>query len=198
LLVLALAGKNVSVQGPNQTGAWDRHAFGARIAEGGVLASDDALLRRTAREMLISVLSCRDNTTDSGVVARVAGAAIDAAAYLPNMATEEFLSCLSRAALERSAAAEGVRVEVRIKDTRARMVERFKEGIWLCPISRFAPTAEEIADLIPKGMDEMAEETGADDGGETGTGDDDPIEDIDRAAQPPAAAPSPGLATAAE
>ena len=41
LLVLALAGKNVSVQGPNETGAWDRHALGARIAQGGVLTSDD-------------------------------------------------------------------------------------------------------------------------------------------------------------
>ena len=41
LLVLALAGKNVSVQGPNETGAWDRHALGAKIAQGGVLTSDD-------------------------------------------------------------------------------------------------------------------------------------------------------------
>ena len=37
LLVLALAGKNVSVQGPNETGAWDRQALGAKIAQGGVL-----------------------------------------------------------------------------------------------------------------------------------------------------------------
>ena len=98
-----------------------------------------ALLRQTAREMLISVLSCRDNMSNSGVVACVAGAAIDAVAYLPNMATEEFLACLSRAALERSAATEGVRVEVRVKDTRARMVERFKDGIWIYPGSRFTP-----------------------------------------------------------
>ena len=133
LLVLALAAKNVSVQGPNETGAWDRHALGAKIAQGGVLTSDDGLLRQTAREMLVSVLSCRDNMSNSGVVACVAGAAIDAVAYLPNMATEEFLACLSRAALERSAATEGVRVEVRVKDTRARMVERFKDGTWIYP-----------------------------------------------------------------
>ncbi len=198
LLVLALAGKNVSVQGPNPTGAWDRHALGARIAEGGVLTSDDALVRQSAREMLISVLSCRDNISDSGVVARVAGAAIDAVAYLPNMATEEFLACLSRAALERSAAAEGVRVEVRVKDTRARLVERFKDGIWLYPDSRFTPSAKDLADLVRTGANEPKQDAGAGENGETASGDDDTIEHIDGDERPPAADPSPDLAIAAE
>ena len=159
LLVLALAAKNVSVQGPNETGAWDRQALGAKIAQGGVLTADDGLLRQTAREMLVAVLSCRDNMSNSGVVACVAGAAIDAVAYLPNMATEEFLACLSRAALERSAATEGVRVEVRVKDTRARMVERFKEGTWLYPAGRFTLSAEALADLAP-GRDGRADRQG--------------------------------------
>ena len=204
LLVLALAGKNVSVQGANETGAWDRHALGAKIAQGGVLTSDDGLLRQTAREMLVSVLSCRDNMSNSGVVACVAGAAIDAAAYLPNMATEEFLACLSRAALERSAATEGVRVEVRVKDTRARMVERFKEGTWIYPSSRFTASAEAIADLAG---DETAEPTYEDADGEglgpisDGTTEPDgeePSEDIGEIAMPPVAPPSPGLPIAAE
>ena len=204
LLVLALAGKNVSVQGANETGAWDRHALGAKIAQGGVLTSDDGLLRQTAREMLVSVLSCRDNMSNSGVVACVAGAAIDAAAYLPNMATEEFLACLSRAALERSAATEGVRVEVRVKDTRARMVERFKEGTWIYPSSRFTASAEAIADLAG---DETAEPTDEDADGEglgpisDGTTEPDgeePSEDIGEIAMPPVAPPSPGLPIAAE
>ena len=204
LLVLALAGKNVSVQGANETGAWDRHALGAKIAQGGVLTSYDGLLRQTAREMLVSVLSCRDNMSNSGVVACVAGAAIDAAAYLPNMATEEFLACLSRAALERSAATEGVRVEVRVKDTRARMVERFKEGTWIYPSSRFTASAEAIADLAG---DETAEPTDEDADGEglgpisDGTIEPDgeePSEDIGEIAMPPVAPPSPGLPIAAE
>jgi len=204
LLVLALAAKNVSVQGPNETGAWDRHALGARIAQGGVLTADDALLRQTAREMLISVLSCRDNMSNSGVVACVTGAAIDAVAYLPNMATEEFLACLSRAALERSAAAEGVRVEVRVKDTRARMVERFKDGVWLYPAGQFSPSAEAIADLAGDDTDELTAEGADDEGigniaGETTEPDGEhPIEGMDEVNPPPVAQPSPGLAIAAE
>ena len=204
LLVLALAGKNVSVQGPNETGAWDRHALGAKIAQGGVLTSDDGLLRQTAREMLVSVLSCRDNMSNSGVVACVAGAAIDAAAYLPNMATEEFLACLSRRALERSAATEGVRVEVRVKDTRARMVERFKDGIWIYPSSRFTASAEAIADLAGDEADEPTAED-ADGEGVGSIGDvttepagDDQTEDMHEVTVPPVAQPSPGLAIAAE
>ena len=203
LLVLALAAKNVSVQAPNPTSAWDRHALGAKIAQGGVLTADDALLRQTARDMLVSVLSCRDNMSNSGVVACVAGAAIDAGAYLPNMATEEFLSCLSRGALERSAAAEGVRVEVRVKDTRARMVERFKDGVWLFPAGTFTPSAEAIADLAGDTTEEPeaagADEIGSDDlDGDAFEGDGETLsEDTDEAAPPPVA-PSPGLAIAAE
>ncbi len=204
LLVLALAGKNVSVQGPNETGAWDRHALGAKIAQGGVLTSDDGLLRQTSREMLVSVLSCRDNMSNSGVVACVAGAAIDAAAYLPNMATEEFLACLSRAALERSAATEGVRVEVRVKDTRARMVERFKDATWIYPSSRFTASAEAIADLAGDDADEpTAEDADGEGVGSIGDGTtkpdgEDPTQDMDEAYAPPVAEPSPGLAVAAE
>ena len=199
LLVLALAAKNVSVQGPNETGAWDRHALGARIAQGGVLTADDALLRQTAREMLISVLSCRDNMSNSGVVACVAGAAIDAVAYLPNMATEEFLACLSRAALERSATSEGLRVEVRVKDTRARMVERFKDGVWLYPAGQFTPSAEAISDLAGDEADEPTAEVGDGGAGDESEPDgEDPIEGMDEVDPPPVAPPSPGLAIAAE
>ena len=198
LLVLALAGKNVSVQGPNETGAWDRHALGAKIAQGGVLTADDGLLRQTAREMLVSVLSCRDNISNSGVIACVAGATIDAVAYLPNMATEEFLACLSRAALERSAAAEGVRVEIRVKDTRARMVERFKDGTWLYPASRFTLSAEALADLAPDETEEPTDEESVGDEDEGVSSEGDPIEHIDGIVRPPVAQPSPSLAIAAE
>lgn len=164
LLVMALAGKNVSVQGPNPTGAFDRQALGDVITEGGVITSDDDLIRKTAREMLVSVLSCRDNTSNSGLIARIAGEAIGASTFLPNMATEEFLSCLSRQALERSAATEGVRVEVRVKDTRARMVERFKDETWHFPGGLFALSAEEAGEIVPDQGGEDFEEEALEDG----------------------------------
>ena len=181
LLVLALAGKNVSVQGPNETGAWDRHALGAKIAQGGVLTSDDGLLRQTAREMLVSVLSCRDNMSNSGVVACVAGAAIDAAAYLPNMATEEFLVLPVPGGARTLGRHEGVRVEVRVKDTRARMVERFKEGPWLYPAGMFTASAEALRIWPPtRGMRTGGEcrQRGRRQRGTVEPDDEDPTEDI--------------------
>ena len=146
LLVLALAGNNVSVQSGAGTGPWEREAIRNMITEGGVITADDAAIRSTAREMLTAVLSCRDNMSNSGPGARIAGEAIGASAFLPTMATDEFLSCLSRQALERSAAAEGVAVEVRVKDTRARMIERFKGATWLYPGALFALSPQEIAE----------------------------------------------------
>ena len=124
LLALAFAGSNVSVQSGAGTGPREREAIRNKITEGGVIAADDAAIRGVAREMLITVLSCRDNVSNSGIGARIAGETVDATAFVPTMATEEFLSCLSRQALERAAAAAGFAVEVRVKDTRARIVER--------------------------------------------------------------------------
>ncbi len=99
LLVLALGGNNVDVK----TGLADRASLGhgsrGRIAgtlvEGGALTRDPATLRRAARDMLVHVLSCRENHSKSGHLACVAGDAIGADEYLPNMATPEFLSSLS-------------------------------------------------------------------------------------------------------
>src|SRR5271165_2358930 len=124
LLVLAFAGSNVSVQSGAGTGPREREAIRNKITEGGVITVDNAAVRAAARERLITVLSCRDNVSNSGIGARIAGETVDATAFVPTMATEEFLSCLSRQALERAAAAAGFAVEVRVKDTRARIVER--------------------------------------------------------------------------
>ena len=77
--------------------------------------------------------------------ALVAGRAVHAETCLPNMATEAFLSCLSKPALEAAARAEGVRVHPRGKDTRAALVERFEGGTYTYPGARFAPTAAERA-----------------------------------------------------
>ncbi|MFT2520587.1 hypothetical protein ACMWQB_30750, partial [Escherichia coli] len=80
---------------------------------GGVLSADPDAIRTAARGMLIYALSCRANMSDSGLVARVAGDAIGADRHLPHMATDEFLSCLSRQALERTATEEAVAVAAR-------------------------------------------------------------------------------------
>jgi len=146
LLVLALAGSNVSVQSGAGAGPWEREAIRNKITEGGVITADDAAIRAAAREMLNTVLSSRDNMSNSGIGARIAGEAIGASAFLPTMATDEFLSCLSRQALERSAVAEGVAVEVRVKDTRARLVERFHGATWHYPGALFALTQEEVVE----------------------------------------------------
>ena len=63
------------------------------------------------------------------------------------MATEEFLACLSKAALEREAAAVGVPPGARGKDTRAAMVKRFEGGRWVHPRALFALTQDELAEL---------------------------------------------------
>lgn len=145
MLVLAFAGKNVTVQSGGGMDALSRDAVAATLASGGLLTADPATLRKAARAMLAAVLSCRDNMSDSGPVARIAGEAIGASLHLPNMATEEFLSCVSKAALETAASAEGVRIEARGKDTRARMVERFKNGVYVHPSALFKLTPADMA-----------------------------------------------------
>jgi ParB family chromosome partitioning protein len=89
------------------------------------------------------VLSCRENRSQSGSFARIAGEAIGASLRLPNMATEDFLSCLSRGALETAARTENVNIAPRAKDTRARMVTRFNDGTFVYPGARFLLTPEE-------------------------------------------------------
>ena len=144
LLVLALAAKNVSVQtGTGQFGS-ERAVIAETLIEGGVLSSDQQAIHDAARSMLTAVLSCRANMTDSGIVARVAGDTIDASLHLPNMATEEFLSCLSKPGIEKAAAAEGVRIEVRGKDTRARLIEKFKSSTYVYPRALFKLGEQDI------------------------------------------------------
>jgi hypothetical protein len=61
------------------------------------------------------------------------------------MATEDFLSCLSRGALETAARTEGVNIAPRAKDTRSRLVTRFKDGTFVWPGALFRLTVEEQA-----------------------------------------------------
>jgi ParB/RepB/Spo0J family partition protein len=147
MMILAFGGDNVTVDSGSDQRGGDRHAICRTITEGGVLTADRDLLRKAARQMLIGVLSCRENRSQSGVFARIAAEAIGASLRLPNMATEEFLSCLSRGALGTAARTEAVNIAPRAKDTRARMIMRFKDGTFVYPGALFRLTPEEQQDL---------------------------------------------------
>ncbi|TPJ81897.1 plasmid partitioning protein [Mesorhizobium sp. B2-5-13] len=162
LLVLAFAGQNVRVD----SGAGGDHGFGRRMprhaatlfdAEG-KFAFDADTLRIAARSVLIDALSCREGMSKSGVVALVAGSAIGADGFLTNMGTEDFLSCLSRPALEGSCADTPVLPRARVKDTRAALVEHFKEGHFVHPAALFAPDATSLTEWLAKSAVTEADE----------------------------------------
>lgn len=166
LLVLAFAGQNVSVA----SGARDISYFGAAslgehgarlFNPEGVLEFDMDTLRAAVRSLLIDVLSCRENRSNSGIVARVAGDAIGAHDFLPNMGNEEFLSCLSRAALEGSCKDTPVLPRQKVKDTRAALVEHFREGRFVHPAALFAPDRAKLSSWLTSKA-----ATGEDDPGE--------------------------------
>ena len=154
LLVLALAGRNVSIQSAASDDVYaaarmQRHA--ARLVdETGALAFDRGTLRAAARAALTDTLSARQNRTDSGIVARIAGAAISADNFLVNMATEEFLACLSRPALERACTGFSVLPRPRARETRAALIERFKDERFVHPAAMFAPDTVEVSAWLAK------------------------------------------------
>lgn len=148
LLILAFAGRNVSVDSGSSDTVYgharlERHAA-LLFGEGGRLDYDRETLNQVARKVLIEVLSCRENRTNSGIVARVAGDTIGANSFLPNMGTDEFMSCLSRPALEASCKHTPVLPRARVKDTRAALAEHFKEGPFVHPSALFAPDVAEL------------------------------------------------------
>ncbi|ODT73922.1 MAG: plasmid partitioning protein [Pelagibacterium sp. SCN 63-17] len=154
LLVLAFAGQNVRVD----SGAGGDHGYGRRFprhaatlfdAEG-KFAFDPETLRVAARGVLIDVLSCRENISKSGIAAIVAGSAVGADGFLANMGTEDFLSCLSRPALEASCSDTPVLPRARVKDTRAALVEHYKEGHFVHPAALFATDATSLAEWLAK------------------------------------------------
>jgi ParB-like chromosome segregation protein Spo0J len=154
LLVLAFAGQNVRVDSGaggdfRHGGRLGRHAAALFDAEG-KFAFDIGTLRIAARGVLIDVLSCRENISKSGIVAIIAGRAVGADAFLANMGTEDFLSCLSRPALEASCAATPVLPRARVKDTRAALVEHFKEGHFVHPSALFAADATSLTEWLTR------------------------------------------------
>lgn len=148
LLVLALAGENVSVQSPLAVTRYgERGRVAGQVMEDGVLTNDADTVRSAAREMLQYVLSCRDGMTSSGAVARVAGDATGADRFLPNMATDDFLKCLSKSAMERAASAENVLPRQTGKATREALIAHVGQGTYVLPAARFVLTADEVAKL---------------------------------------------------
>jgi len=164
LLVLALAADNVFIRTHQYVPI---QSIVSKIAEGGKLTSDTALIHGTAIKVLQSVLSCRLAYGEgSGLAARIAGDAIGADADLPHMGTEEFLSCLSRAALEAEASRHRVLPRGRVKDTRAALIEQVRETRLILPTAQFALTKEESSDFAKKGShcaygDDIGEDTAA-------------------------------------
>ncbi|WP_428645595.1 ParB N-terminal domain-containing protein [Roseibium sp.] len=160
LLVMAFASQNVRVD----TGTSSVSYFHSRIAplaasivdENGQLAFDKDALRVIARSILIEVLSCRRNMSNSGIISRIAGTVVGADNYLPNMGSEEFLNCLSRKALEAACTDTSVQPRNKVRDTRSALVEHFKDERFVHVSALFAPEANEIADW--KARNEIVEE----------------------------------------
>lgn len=149
LLVLTLAANNVSVMRPGYVERFrnerDRNAIAYHLIAGGVVTVDPEMLRTAARRMLASVLSCQVDASSSGLAARHAGVVAGADEYLPTMATEEFLSCLSKAAISTTAAENGLQPGDRAKDSRARMIRAFDQRTYVHPAARFALSEKEQA-----------------------------------------------------
>lgn len=155
LMVLAFAGQNVRVDsGADGTfyggKRFSRHAAGL-FDEHGRLSFDQDTLRVAVRSTLIDVLSCRRGMSNSGMVARIAGEAISADEFLPNMGSEEFLLCLSRQALEAACAEASVQPRQKVRETRAALVEHFATEHFVHASARFAPPSDERLDWIHAG-----------------------------------------------
>lgn len=149
LLVLALAANNVSVMQPDHAERFRNECGRKALAHGltadGAVTTDPATLRAAARRMLASVLSCQVDASSSGLAARHAGVVAGADEYLPTMATEEFLICLSKPAITAAAREHGLAPGNRAKDTRASMIRTFDQRTYVHPAARFALTGEELA-----------------------------------------------------
>ncbi len=183
LLVLAFAGQNVRVDSGAGRAFYGGARFGRHAArlftDEGRLSFDMDTVRVTARAALIDVLSCRRGMSNSGVISRIAGEAIGADAYLPDMGSEDFLVCLSRQALEVAAKDAGIEPKARVRETRAALVEHFAGGANLVHASAlFAPDRQDVTALL-----RHAEATDGDDEGaepdheqEDGVSDDQPID----------------------
>lgn len=155
LMVLAFAGQNVRVDSGAEGTFYGGKRFSRHVAglfdEHGKLAFDQDTLRVAVRSVLIDVLSCRRGMSNSGMVSRIAGDAIGADEFLPNMGSEDFLLCLSRQALEASCAEASIQPRQKVRETRAALVEHFASKHLVHPSARFALPADELLEWIRAG-----------------------------------------------
>ncbi|WP_085026273.1 ParB/RepB/Spo0J family partition protein [Ensifer aridi] len=157
LLVMAFAGTNVRVDSGANDPVFGPKRFQRHVARlysaDGRLSFDMDSVRVAARSVLIDVLSCRRGMSNSGVVSRIAGEAIGADGFLPNMGTEDFLLCLSRQALETAAKEANVQPRARVRETRAALVDHFAsaDAAFVHPAALFAPDPRDIIDLLKHG-----------------------------------------------
>jgi ParB family chromosome partitioning protein len=77
------------------------------------------------------------------------------------MGTDDFLSCLSRSALEGSCKDTPVLPRQKMKDTRIALVEHFREGRFVHPAALFAPDKAALLSWLAKNA--VAEDDAADD-----------------------------------
>ena len=188
LMVLAFAGQNVRVDSGADGTFYGGRRFSRPVVglfdEHGKLAFDQDTLRVAVRSVLIDVLSCRRGMSNSGMVSRIAGDAIGADEFLPNMGSEDFLLCLSRQALEASCAEASVQPRQTVRETRAALVEHFAHEHFVHPSGRFAPPADELLEWIRAGAatdvigagsrndEDEADEDGEEQAGQVEEGDD--------------------------
>src|SRR5208337_808277 len=171
MLVLALNARNVSVQSDRPTHATLTKLVQS-ITEGGRLTHDAERLRVVARQMLTAVLSCSVGRGDSGLVARIAGDALGADAHIGNMATEDFLSCLSKAGIEKVGSSLRVLPRPRAKDTRAEVIKQAAGATYVHPAALFALTEAELALDAEAPRDYPWNRVDPGEGDEEGAGDD--------------------------
>jgi ParB family transcriptional regulator, chromosome partitioning protein len=152
LTLISFASQNVNITSaaPNNYHSTSTMArlIAGLIKDDGTLVLKRDTLQQTARSLLRHVLSCQVNRTNSGFAARIAGQAIAADSFLPNMGTDEFLSCLSRSAMEGTAKLASVPVLQKVKDTRAALVKRLADTEFVHPSALFALRPEELAGWI--------------------------------------------------
>jgi ParB/RepB/Spo0J family partition protein len=171
LLVLAFAGKNVEVRtgiANEELRFHGREILAGRISENGVLTGDPDTIRKAGRDALQIALSLRTTNYggNSGLVARIAGAAVNADRHLSGFATEEFLSCLSKGEIEAVASAHGILPKPTGKATRAAVIAHFKDADYVYHGAKFALTADQIEAHAGSGNARSYgfEDGGADDG----------------------------------
>ncbi len=147
LLVIAFCGNNVDVK----TGTSDeklrtkgRPAIARSIAAGGTLTADPETLRQAARDCLRFGLNLRDSySAKTGPLALVAATAINADRHLPNMATEEFLSCLSKAEIENVGRQHKIQPRNTGKETRGAILKELAGQHYVHPAANFTVTPED-------------------------------------------------------